>query len=187
MPWIHVNVNALAKTGLLSNDELSAVLQGTASGHVPRGQGLAVPGRQEMRKGSRCAANHGRGATVIDFKNGAVFKLKPIDASDAVPSVSPMLLPGENVLSAYKGARDFVIFTDKRLIAVNVQGLSGKKRDFSSLPYSKIQVFSVETAGTFDRDAELDLWFSGLGRVRLEFKDSADIVGIGQMIAERVL
>jgi hypothetical protein len=79
------------------------------------------------------------------------------------------------------------VFTNKRLIAVNVQGMTGKKRDFTSLPYSKVQALSVETAGAFDRDAELDLWFSGLGKVRLEFKGSADIRGLGQMIANYVL
>ena len=74
-----------------------------------------------------------------------------------------------------------------RLIAVNVQGITGEKRDFTSLPYSKIQAFSVETAGTFDLDAELDLWFSGLGKVRLEFKGNADIRQLGQMIASYLL
>jgi len=83
--------------------------------------------------------------------------------------------------------RDFVVFTDKRLIAVNVQGMTGKKRDFTSLPYSKIQAFSIETAGTFDLDSELDLWFSGLGKVRLEFKGQVDIRHLGQMIAAFVL
>jgi hypothetical protein len=83
--------------------------------------------------------------------------------------------------------RDFVVFTDKRLIAVNVQGMTGKKRDFTSLPYSKIQAFSIETAGTFDLDAELDLWFSGLGKVRLEFKGNSDIRQLGHMIATYVL
>jgi hypothetical protein len=53
------------------------------------------------------------------------------------------------------------------LIAVNGQGMTGKKRDFTSLPYNKIQAFSIETAGTFDLDAELDLWFSGLARCAL--------------------
>ncbi|GAB3882419.1 PH domain-containing protein [Kibdelosporangium lantanae] len=77
-------------------------------------------------------------------------------------------------------------FTNKRLIAVNV-GMTGKKKDFTSLPYSKIQAFSVETAGVLDLDAELDLWFSGLGNVRLEFKGSADIRTIGQTIASYVL
>jgi PH (Pleckstrin Homology) domain-containing protein len=73
------------------------------------------------------------------------------------------------------------------LIAVNVQGMTGKKRDFTSLPYSKIQAFSIETAGTFDLDAELDLWFSGLGKVRLEFMGNSDIRQLGHMIAAYVL
>ena len=46
--------------------------------------------------------------------------------------------------------RDCVVFTSKRIIAVNVQGISGKKKDFTSLPLAKVQAFSVETAGTFD-------------------------------------
>jgi hypothetical protein len=50
-----------------------------------------------------------------------------------------------------------------------VQGLTGSKVDISSLPYGKIQAFSIETAGTFDRDSELEMYFSGLGKVRLEF------------------
>lgn len=61
--------------------------------------------------------------------------------------------------------------------------MTGKKQDFSSLPWSKVQAWSIETAGHFDLDAELDLWFSGLGRVRLEFKGKADIQALSKMIA----
>lgn len=53
--------------------------------------------------------------------------------------------------------RDYVVFTNKRLIACNVQGITGSKKDFTSLPYSKLQAFSIETAGTLDMDAELTL------------------------------
>jgi hypothetical protein len=127
-----------------------------------------------------------RGA-VIDFANGSVFKLNPAKPAELGPMVAPLLIPGEQLVSCFKAVRDFVVFTDKRLIAVNVQGMTGKKRDFTSLPYSKIQAFSVETAGTFDLDAELDLWFSGLGKVRLEFKGTSDIRQLGQMIAGYVL
>lgn len=98
-----------------------------------------------------------------------------------------MLVPGEEVLSAFKGIRDSVLFTNKRVIAINVQGMTGKKRDYSSLPYSKVQAFSVETAGTFDLDAELDLTFSGLGTVRFEFKGGVDIRSIAQLIGSYVL
>ena len=83
--------------------------------------------------------------------------------------------------------RDSVVFTNKRLITVNVQGLTGKKRDYSSLPYSKIQAWSIETAGQFDLDAELELWFSGLGKVRLDFKGQVGIRTIGHLIGKHVL
>ena len=83
--------------------------------------------------------------------------------------------------------RDGIVFTDKRIIAIDVQGLTGKKKDFSSLPYSRIQAFSVETAGNMDLDSELDLWFSGLGQVKFEFDAQADVTAICRMISERVL
>jgi Bacterial PH domain len=124
---------------------------------------------------------------VIDFQNGSVFKLNPADPRELGPEVAPLLVHGEQVVACFKAMRDFVVFTDKRLIAVNVQGVTGKKRDFTSLPYSRIQAFSIETAGTFDLDAELDLWFSGLGKVRLEFRGNADVRQLGQMIAHYVL
>lgn len=124
---------------------------------------------------------------MIDFANGSVFKLSPAKPQEIGPQVAELLVPGEQIVASFKAVRDFVVFTDKRLMAVNVQGITGKKRDFTSLPYSRIQAFSVETAGTFDLDAELDLWFSGMGKVRLEFKGQVDIRGIGKMIAGYVL
>lgn len=68
-----------------------------------------------------------------------------------------------------------VVFTSKRIIAINVQGIIGKKRDFTLLPYSKIQAFSVETAGTFVLGAELEIWISDLGQVKFDFAKSCDI------------
>ncbi|WP_106396208.1 PH domain-containing protein [Actinocorallia populi] len=124
---------------------------------------------------------------MIDFKNGSVFKLHACDPAEVGPSVAPLMIQGEQIISAFKTVRDFVVFTNKRIIAVNIQGFTGKKRDFSSLPYNKIQAWSVETAGSFDLDAELELWFSGLGSVRLEFKGDSDIIRLGQMIAGYVL
>lgn len=124
---------------------------------------------------------------MIDFSNGAIFKLKPVNVSEGTAAVGLLLVDGETINSVFKGGRDMVIFTDKRIIAVNVQGMTGKKTDYSSLPFSKIQAFSVETAGSFDRDAELELWFSGLGKVKLEFSGSVDIRQIGRDIGNRVL
>ena len=124
---------------------------------------------------------------MIDFQNGSVFKLKKVEDAKFNDELLPLLVEGEKVLGAYQDVRDHVVFTDKRVIAVNVQGITGKKKDFTSLPYSKISVFSVETAGTLDLDSELDLYYSGVGRVRFEFRGNSDIVKIGKIISQYAL
>ena len=123
---------------------------------------------------------------MIEFNNAKYLKLRPVDDSE-VTSYSELLIDGEEVLQAFKSIRDMVVFTTKRIIAINVQGITGKKKDFTSLPYSKIQAFSVETAGTFDLDAELEIWMSGLGRAKFEFAGSYDIKQIQHFIANQVL
>lgn len=124
---------------------------------------------------------------MIDFQNGGIIKLKKVDDAKFANEVRPILIEGESVLGCYQDIRDYVVFTDKRIISVNVQGITGKKKDFTSLPYSKITVFSIETAGTFDLDSELDLFYSGVGKVRFEFRGDSDIIKIGQMISRFAL
>jgi hypothetical protein len=124
---------------------------------------------------------------MVDFTNGSLIKLSPCSDEDVAGQVAPLLLQGENLIASFRGIRDFVTFTDRRLILVDVQGVRGKKKEFTSLPYSRVQAFSVETAGTFDIDAELEVFFSGLGRVRLEFTGRSDICGIARLIAQHVL
>lgn len=122
---------------------------------------------------------------MIDFDNKGFIKLKQ-DSSYA-EKVKSLLIDGEEVIDSYKSMRDGVVFTTKRIIAVNVQGLTGKKRDFTSLPYKNIVAFSVETAGTFDLDSELDVHYSSLGRVRFEFSGSSQIVAISQYVSQHML
>jgi hypothetical protein len=124
---------------------------------------------------------------VIDFQNGTYVKLGPVDPQSLAAELDSLLVQGEQVHLAFKGMRDSVVFTDKRLISINVQGLTGKKRDYTSLPLNKVQAWSVETAGTFDLDSELELWFSGLGKVRLEFKGNVNIRHLSQLIGHHVL
>ncbi len=124
---------------------------------------------------------------MIDFQNGSIAKLREVSARKFEAQLRGILIGGENIISSFQGIRDYVVFTNKRLITVNVQGFTGKKQDFTSLPYGKIQAFSVETAGVFDLDCELELWFSGLGKVRLEFIGNTDVTEICRMIGEMVL
>lgn len=124
---------------------------------------------------------------MIDFKNGSFIKLGKSNTITQINLVAPILVDGEVALSEYKAMRDFVIFTNKRIIAVNVQGLTGTKKDFTSLPYSKIQAFSIETAGVLDLDSELELYFSGLGKVKFDFKGKSNIAEIGKLISDIIL
>ena len=123
---------------------------------------------------------------MIDFQNASLFKLRK-DSRPKLDHIAPLLIPGEEVLGSYTTGRDYVVFTNKRVIAVNVQGMTGKKKDYTSMPYSKIVVYSIETSGVLDMDSELELYFSGVGKVTFEFMGSSDIVAIGQAISTYVL
>ena len=122
---------------------------------------------------------------MIDFKNGCFVKLKK--TKNEHKELDALLVPGEEIIGTYQGIRDFVTFTTKRVISVNVQGMTGKKKDYTSLPYSKVQVFSVETSGVFDMDSELELYFSSIGKIKFEFTGASDIVSIGKTIGEFIL
>lgn len=126
---------------------------------------------------------------MIDFKNGSAYyaKMKPVNNQEFESLLATMLIPEEHIVASFKGIRDGVVFTSKRIITINIQGVTGKKKDFTSLPYSKIQAYSVETAGLLDFDSELDMWFSGLGRVRIEFIHSMNIEKICKLISQKVL
>ena len=124
---------------------------------------------------------------MIDFQNAKYIKLKPVSDGDFLQIISPMMITGEEIVQAFKGMRDGVVFTNKRVFAINIQGVTGKKKDFTSLPYSKIQAYSVETAGLLDLDTELELWFSGVGKVKFEFVSSTDVAKLCRIISECVL
>ena len=124
---------------------------------------------------------------MIDFKNGNYVKLKKVSNDSVGKNLYSLLLDDEQIISTYKAMRDYVVFTNKRFISVNVQGVTGKKQDYASMPYKKISVFSIETSGAFDLDSELELYFSGVGKVKFEFSGASDIVTIGKIISSYVL
>ncbi len=124
---------------------------------------------------------------MIDFNKDSFIKLHLVNNDAYAEKLKPLLVGDENIVYSFKGVRDGVVFTDKRIIAINVQGMTGTKKDYTSLPYRRIQAFSVETAGILDLDSELVLWFSGLGSVRFEFLKNGPVRHICQIIAEYAL
>ena len=124
---------------------------------------------------------------MIDFTNKTLVKLKQTKNDEGQKALNNLLINGENVEFSFVSMRDKLIFTNKRIISVNVQGITGKKIDYTSIPYSKIQLFSLESAGTFDLDSELDITISGLGTVRFELSASSDIQKLGNFLSNCIL
>tara|TARA_E500000331_G_C16845496_1_gene535419 strand:+ start:166 stop:546 length:381 start_codon:yes stop_codon:yes gene_type:complete len=101
------------------------------------------------------------------------------DVEKVTKQIEPFLLDDEKIESAYKIFRDMIIFTERRMITVDVQGFTGKKKDFRSIPYKHIQQFSVETSGTFDMDAELKIWTSAeKDPIEFQFKKGDSIYDV---------
>lgn len=125
---------------------------------------------------------------MIDFNNKGFFaRLKKVSNDEFGKMIYDFLIEGENIIGSYQSVRDGVVFTNKRIIAINVQGMTGKKKDFTSIPYSKITTFSLETAGVFDMDAELEIYMSAVGKVKFEFTGSTDVKQICKMISTYAL
>ena len=125
---------------------------------------------------------------MIDFNSQGFFaRLKKVGNDEFGKIISDFLIDGENVIGVYKSVRDGVVFTNKRIIAINVQGITGKKQDYTSIPYSKISTFSLETAGVFDLDSELELYMSGVGKVKFQFTGSTDVKAICRAISQYTL
>ncbi len=100
-----------------------------------------------------------------------------------------LLIPSETIEAGFKLIRDTFIFTDKRLILIDVQGLTGRKMEYFSASYRSISRFSVETAGSFDLDAELKIWISGEQNpsISKRFNKSVDIYEVQKILAEHIL
>ena len=125
----------------------------------------------------------------VNFNQNSAWNLKPIDVSEIRHEVDGLLIDGETVEMAFKTVRDQLLFTNKRIIAIDIQGITGKRKSFSTMPYSKIQYFSIQTPGFIELipDSELFIMFSNAFTAKFEFKGNVDIGKIGRMISECVL
>ncbi len=119
------------------------------------------------------------------FETPYVGKPHTIGTSEAI--YQNHLLVGETIHYEFKGIRDGCIITDKRLMVISVQGLTGRKKALISIPWKSITAFSIESSGTLDLDSELKLSGMGYGVVKLSFAKGTDLNPIIQFITSKVL
>ena len=120
--------------------------------------------------------------------DGMLGNASKIDASKIQAEFSQILAPGEKVEHAYQLIRDYFVFTDKRFVLVDKQGMTGSKVEYHSIPYRSITHFSIETAGAFDLDAELKIWIAGKQLpVQRQFNKRLSIYEAQSVLASYVL
>ncbi|MBB6217975.1 hypothetical protein HNQ80_004112 [Anaerosolibacter carboniphilus] len=124
----------------------------------------------------------------MSLLSGLMGNASEVNISEVQKEFLQILADNENIEKAYKLVRDMFIFTNKRLILVDRQGLTGKKSEYHSIPYRSITHFSIETAGNFDLDAELKIWISGTQLpIQKQFNKSLNIYELQSVLASYVL
>lgn len=120
--------------------------------------------------------------------SGLLGLASDVDVDALARELEPVLLPDEGIEVAFQVMRDQMVFTDRRVILVDKQGMTGRKRAYHSIPYRAITMFSVETAGSFDTDAELRIWVAGQAQPFLQnLARGANLPGIQKALAGGVL
>ena len=98
-----------------------------------------------------------------------------------------VLVENENIEAAFSLFRDKMVFTNKRIIFLDKQNVTGSKKEYLSVPYHAISVFSVESAGTFDADAEIKLWVREIGQLTKKVGKNTDTLQIQKILASYIL
>jgi hypothetical protein len=121
----------------------------------------------------------------MGFLNALMGNASTANKEEVTTELDRILVDTEEVDVAFKLVRDLIVFTDKRLLLVDKQGLTGKKVEYHSIPYKSISHFSIETAGRFDLDAELKIWISGaqLPAIEKQFRKDDSIYDIQKVLA----
>ncbi|MBE9397120.1 PH domain-containing protein [Pontibacterium sp. N1Y112] len=116
--------------------------------------------------------------------DGLLGNASDVDIDELKEELEPVLYEGEEIRLAFKVIRDKYIFTESRLILIDIQGMTGKKREYLTIPYKSIVRFSVETSGHFDMDSELKIWLSGMSEPMVkEFKGGDNITNVQKALA----
>lgn len=124
----------------------------------------------------------------MGFLDGLLGRASEVDAEKVTDEFDQLLPDGEKIEKAYQVIRDMFLFTNKRLIVVDRQGVTGKKMEYRSIPYDSIRQFSVETAGMWDRDAELKLWVAGVNEpIEKTFNKKLNVYDLQKVLADYVL
>ena len=124
----------------------------------------------------------------ISFNEDSVFNLKQIPIEHVRDDVTKLLIGGEDIIMAFQTVRDQLVFTNKRIISIDLQKITGKRRTYTSMPYSRIQYFSIEPPALIEifPDSRLSVVFTDGVNAIFEFRGRTDISKIRRAISEYI-
>ena len=124
----------------------------------------------------------------MGFLNELMGNASEVSVEQLQEEFAPILASNEELVKAFKLVRDVFVFTNKRLILVDKQGLTGRKAEYMTIPYKSIEKFSKESAGLLDLDAELRIWVKGEDEpLKKEFGKGSNVNEAYQILSEYVL
>lgn len=106
--------------------------------------------------------------------------------SDFIEKHGHALIEGEEIVTVFKTIRDWIVFTDWRVLYVNVQGITGSKKEYLTIPYRSVTAFSIESAGTFDLDAEIKIYLSGRNPIEFKISKNSDVSTMQMLMAKKL-
>jgi hypothetical protein len=115
-----------------------------------------------------------------------VFVGSPVEIGTLQAKYEKVLMDGESIEMEFKGLRDGMLFTDRRMIVLNSQGITGKKVEVTSFPWKSVTAYSVENSGTIDLDAELKICGSGWGVCEVMMTKGTDVRAVARFINEKL-
>jgi hypothetical protein len=116
--------------------------------------------------------------------SGLLGNVSEVDVEDVEENLGALMAEGETIERAYKLIRDMFIFTNRRLILVDKQGMTGKKIEYHCIPYKSITHFTIESAGHFDMESELKIFISGTEEpIQKTFSRGSNIVEVQKALA----
>jgi hypothetical protein len=119
--------------------------------------------------------------------NSILGNASQVNINEIKAQFENVLVENENIEAAFSLFRDKMVFTNKRIIFLDKQNVTGSKKEYLSVPYHAVSVFSVESAGTFDADAEIKLWVRELGQIIKKVGKSTDTMQIQKILASYIL
>ena len=119
--------------------------------------------------------------------NSILGNASQVNINEIKAQFENVLVENENIEAAFSLFRDKMVFTNKRIIFLDKQNVTGSKKEYLSVPYHAISVFSVESAGTFDADAEIKLWVRELGQITKKVGKNTDTLQIQKILASSIL